>query len=83
MCYILYLSSPEELQAHTVWSLGYRCYTSLHYKEYPIYAFPEMNLHGLVPNFHIYVSVSELYIATIGPPVFCRKIGGPIAGTYV
>ncbi len=29
--------------------------------------FPAMNLRGLVPNFYIHVSVSDLYIPTIGP----------------
>ncbi len=28
---------------------------------------PEMKLYGLVPNFYIHVSVSDLYIPTIGP----------------
>jgi hypothetical protein len=56
----------------------------LHCKEYPIYLFPEMKLRGLVPNFHIYVpNMSELYIATIGPPIFGSKTGGPIVGIYV
>jgi hypothetical protein len=32
-----------------------------------------MKLRGLVPNFYIYASVSDLYIPTIGPPIFCRK----------
>jgi hypothetical protein len=36
-----------------------------------------MNLRGLAPNFHFHVSVSDLYIPTIGPP-FSSKIGGPI-----
>jgi hypothetical protein len=30
---------------------------------------PEMKLRGLVPNFYIYVSESDLYIPTIGPPI--------------
>jgi hypothetical protein len=34
----------------------------LHCKESPIYIFPEKNLHGLSPNFHIHVSVSDLFI---------------------
>jgi hypothetical protein len=29
--------------------------------------FPEMKLRGLIPNFHIDVSVRDLYISTIGP----------------
>ncbi len=32
--------------------------------------FPEIKLRGLVPSFHIHVSVSDLYIPTIGPPIF-------------
>ncbi len=45
--------------------------------------FPGKELHGLSPNFHIHVSVSDLYIPTIGLPVFCcRKIGGPILWIY-
>jgi hypothetical protein len=31
--------------------------------------FTEMKLCGLVPNFYIYVSVSDLYIPTIGTPI--------------
>jgi hypothetical protein len=31
--------------------------------------FLEMKLCGLVPNFHIYASVSDLYIPTIGVPI--------------
>ncbi len=31
-----------------------------HCTENPIYVFPEMNLHGLVPNSYIHVSVSDL-----------------------
>jgi hypothetical protein len=44
-----------------------------------------MKLRGLMPNFHIHVSVSYLlvyYIPTIGPPIFLQKIGGPIVGIY-
>ncbi len=37
---------------------------SLHCEEDPIYAFPGMKLLRLVPNFHIHVSVSDLYIPT-------------------
>ncbi len=38
---------------------------------------PRMKLRGLVPNFYIHVSVSDLYMDTI-----CSKIGGPILGRY-
>jgi hypothetical protein len=44
--------------------------------------FPEMELRGLVPNFHIDVSVSDLNIPTISPPIMLQKIGGPIVGIY-
>ncbi len=44
--------------------------------------FPELKLRGLVPNSYIHVSVSDLYIPTIGPPICCSKISGPIVGIY-
>ncbi len=53
-----------------------RKYTVLalsHCKEGPIYVFPEIKLCGLVPNFNIHVSVSDLYIATIGPPILLQQ----------
>jgi hypothetical protein len=28
-----------------------------------------MKLRGLIPNFHIHVSVNDLYIPRIGPPI--------------
>jgi hypothetical protein len=39
-------------------------------KENPLYVFPEKKLLGISPNFHIDVSVSDLYTPTIGPPFF-------------
>ena len=45
----------------------------LHCKEDLIYVFPEMKLHGLVPNFHIHVSESDLYISRIGPPILLHQ----------
>jgi hypothetical protein len=38
-----------------------------------IYVFPEKELHGLSPNSHIYVSVSDSYIPTILPPIFMQQ----------
>jgi hypothetical protein len=35
--------------------------------------FPEKELRGLNPNFHIYVSLSDLYIPTIGLPILLQK----------
>ncbi len=45
----------------------------LHCKEDSNYVFPEIKLRGLRPNFHIHVSVSDLYIPTIGPPIFQQQ----------
>jgi hypothetical protein len=42
-------------------------------KEMAIYVFPEKELRGLSHNFHIHVSVSDLYIPTIGPPIFLQQ----------
>ncbi len=47
--------------------------SSLHCKEDPIYVFPEVKLRDLVPNLHMHVSVSDLYIFTICPPIFDAK----------
>jgi hypothetical protein len=57
------------------------CVLSTYRKQDPIYVFPEMKLRGLILYFHIYVSVSDLY-TTIGPLIYCRKIGGLILEIY-
>jgi hypothetical protein len=44
--------------------------------------FPEKEYRGLSPNFHIHVSVSELYILTVGLPFLLEEICGPILGIY-
>jgi hypothetical protein len=44
--------------------------------------FPEKEYWGLSPNFHIHVSVSELYIPTMGLPFLLEEICGPILGKY-
>ncbi len=36
----------------------------------------------LSPNFHMHVSVSELYISMMGLPVLLEEICGPILGIY-
>ncbi len=38
--------------------------------------FPEKEYRGLSPNFHIHVSVSELYTPTMGLPVLLEEICG-------
>jgi hypothetical protein len=35
--------------------------------------FPEKDLRGHSPNFHIHVSVSDLYIPTIGLPILLQE----------
>jgi hypothetical protein len=44
--------------------------------------FPEKGYWGLSPNFHILVSVSELYISTMGLPVLLEEICRLILGIY-
>jgi hypothetical protein len=44
--------------------------------------FPEKEYRGLSPNFHIHVSVSELYISTMGLPVLLEEICRLILGIY-
>ncbi len=44
--------------------------------------FPEKEYRGLSPNFHIHVSVNELYISTMGLPFLLEEICGPILGIY-
>ncbi len=40
------------------------------------------NLCGLSPNFHIHVSVGDLYNPRIGPHISCSRIGRPILEIY-
>jgi hypothetical protein len=44
--------------------------------------FPEKELRGHSLNFHIHVSVSDLYIPTIDLPFVLQEICGPILGIY-
>ncbi len=41
---------------------------TVHCNESPIYVFTEKELRGLSPNFHIHVSVSDLYIYSQDQP---------------
>jgi len=45
--------------------------------------FPEKELGGHSPNFHIQVSVSDLYIPMIDLPTLLQEICGPILRMYV
>ncbi len=53
--------------------LGKKFWIRPHCKEDPIYVFSEIELCGLSPNFYNHVSVSDLYILTIGPPIFLQQ----------
>jgi hypothetical protein len=44
--------------------------------------FPERELYGHCPKFHIHVSVSDLYIPMIDLPILLQEICGPILGKY-
>ncbi len=44
--------------------------------------FPEKEYLGLSPNFHIHVSVSELYIPMMGLSFLLEEIYGPILEIY-
>ncbi len=53
-----------------------------HNTENSIQMFPEKELRGLSPNFHIHVSVSVLYVPGIGLPILFHEICGLILGIY-
>ncbi len=55
---------------------------SLHCNENYIYVFLFWKLRGLNPNFHIHMSVRNLYIPKIGPHISCRRMGRSIVGIY-
>jgi hypothetical protein len=48
------------------------CELMAHCKEDSKYVFPEIKLRGLVPNFRIHTSVSDLFIPRIGPPILLQ-----------
>ncbi len=51
-----------------------------HYTAKNLYRKFETNIHS--PNFHIHVSVSDLYIPTIDLPILLHEICGPILRIY-
>jgi hypothetical protein len=44
--------------------------------------FPEKEMRGHIPNFHIHVSVSDLYIPTNDLPILLQEICGLILGIF-
>ncbi len=48
-----------------------------HCNENPIHVFLFWELRGLSPNFHIHVSVRDLYIPRIGQYIWLQKIKQP------
>jgi hypothetical protein len=54
----------------------------MHNKENLKQKFPEMVLRVLVPKFYIQVSVSDVYIPTIGPQMQYSIKSRPIVGIY-
>ncbi len=54
----------------------------MHCKEKMPKIFSEKEYRGLSPNFHIHVSVSELYILTMELSFLLEEICGPILGIY-
>ncbi len=69
---VCHLSYPPWFSLQTTFKV--HRYTSTVYpaKKISIYVFLEKELRGLSPNFHIHVSISDLYITTIGPPIFLQ-----------
>jgi hypothetical protein len=57
--FAIFLTSPLFSHFYTTFKGGA---INRHCKEISIYLFPEKELHGLSPNFHFHVSVSDLYI---------------------
>ncbi len=55
---------------------------SMHCNENPTYVLLLWEYSGLSPNFHIHVSVSDLYSPRIGLHISSSRIGRPIVGSY-
>ena len=73
---------PPPIIFLSTWHFSLSVYP-LHCKENHIYVFLFWELCSLCPNFHIYVSVSDLYIPRIYPHISCSRIGRSIVGIYI
>ncbi len=65
-----------------VFSLKHFTHNTANQAENSKQLFPEKELGGHSPNFHIQVSVSDLYIPKIDQPILLQEICGPILGIY-
>jgi hypothetical protein len=65
-----------------VFCLWFSATQEVHCNGNSVYIFLFWELRGLSPNFHIHVSVSDLYIPRIGPHIFSSRKGRPIVGIY-
>ncbi len=59
---------------------GWVAKTGMHCTGNSVYVFLFWELRGLSPNFHIHVSVSDLYVPRIGPHISSSRKGRPIVG---
>ncbi len=64
------------------WKVTFSVHSCHVCNENPIYVFPVKELHGLRPNFHILVSVSDLYMYSQVHIFSCSRTGRPIVGIY-
>jgi hypothetical protein len=55
---------------------------AMHCNGNSVYIFLFWELRDLSPNFHIHVSVSDLYVPRIGPHISSSRKGRPIVGIY-
>jgi hypothetical protein len=74
--YLTFVTLPAPLLSYL--SLPFKknlctCTLQRHYTENSKRIFSEKELLGLNPNFHIHVSVNDLYIPTISLPILLQK----------
>jgi hypothetical protein len=72
------LTTAVILKYYSKWDF----FITLYGWENPNYIFTEKKLHGHSSNFHIHVSVSDLYIPTIGPSTFWQQNTQTDCGIY-
>jgi hypothetical protein len=67
---LAFVSKHTQSQSMIIFRTLYR---TAHYKGNPIYVFLFWKLRGLSPNFHIHVSVIDLYIPRTGPHISLQQ----------